>query len=35
MNTVGLDDEIIKGYVGHQEKREKQVEDDNKNYKLF
>ena len=35
VSTVGLDEEMIRRYVRHQEKQEKQMEDDNKNYKLF
>ena len=35
VSTVGIDEEIIKRYVRHQEKEEKRREDDNQNYKLF
>jgi len=35
VSTVGIDEDMIKRYVRHQEKEEKQKEDDNKNYKLF
>jgi len=35
MSTVGIDEEIFKRYVRHQEKEEKRREDDNQNYKLF
>ena len=32
VNTVGLDEEMIKKYVKHQEKKEKKVEDQQKNF---
>ncbi|MEM9001657.1 MAG: IS200/IS605 family transposase [Bacteroidota bacterium] len=35
VSTVGLDEEMVKRYVEHQEKEGKRSEDDNKNYKLF
>ena len=35
VSTVGIDEEVIKRYVQHQEKEEKKQENDNINYKLF
>ena len=35
VSTVGIDEEMIKRYVRHQEKEEKKNEDEDKNYKLF
>jgi len=35
VSTVGLDEDMIKRYVKHQEKQEKQREQDSKEYKLF
>ena len=35
VSTVGIDEELIKRYVKHQEKEEKKHEDDSTNYKLF
>jgi len=35
VSTVGVDEELIKRYVRHQEKEEKKQEDEGNNYKLF
>ena len=35
VTTVGIDEEIIKRYIVHQEKEEKRREEDGENYKLF
>jgi putative transposase len=32
VNTVGLDEEMIKRYVKHQEKEEKQIKDQQQNF---
>lgn len=35
VSTVGIDEGLIKRYVKHQEKQEKQSEQENTDYKLF
>ena len=35
VSTIGIDEELIKRYVRHQEEEEKKGEQDNKQYKLF
>ena len=35
VNTVGVDEELIRRYIQHQEKEEKKQEEDGKEYTLF
>lgn len=35
VSTVGVDEEVVRRYIQHQEKEEKRREDDNNEYRLF
>lgn len=35
VSTVGVDEELIKRYVKHQDKEDRKTEDEGQNYKLF